>query len=118
MLILSQLYLNFPSAIAFPVLDGLKDIMNYDKKTTSLKAMSRRVEYFYKIKKQPFSSIITHPSPSFLVTEETLCKGFQLYHSAPMDWVGHKFDILGWKSYSSSTLGSKISNYEAIIDRY
>lgn len=45
-------------------------------------------------------------------------EGCQAYYSSPTDKEGQKLDVLGWKLYSSSVLGIKISYYETIMADY
>lgn len=55
---------------------------------------------------------------SSLVTEEMYPKGWQAYHSTPMDREERKLHVLGNKLHSSSALGFKISNYETVMAGY
>lgn len=116
---LISLYSESPSIVAFLVLQGLEDLtQELWQKPASLQPTSRREEHFYKIKKEPFNYLTTHPPPSSLVMEEMQPKGHQAFHSTPIDREQGKLDVLNWNLYSSAVLGFKISNYETVMAGY
>lgn len=86
--ILTHLYSESPWIIAFPVLEGLEDIIQeLWQKPASLQPTCRRVEYFfYNIKKEPFNYFTTHPPPSSLM--EMWLRGRKTYLLAPTDREG------------------------------
>lgn len=117
--ILSCLYPETPSTVAFPILEGLSDLTKpIWERPSSVQATPRNIENLYRVKQDSAEYLSKHPVPSSLIIEDMQAWCHPGQHVSPTDRESRRLDTLGRKLYSSSALNFRIADYQTIMGRY